>query len=155
MKSGNNDSSSNIIKPDENQEAKDKKLIEQSKPDTEEPEKVWFFQLFRFAEKIDYILMLVGSLAAITMGTAYPAFSFIMGKMAIARTILRNPQILLLDEATSALDSENEKKVQDSLDSIMQGKTVISVAHRIETIKNSDTIYMFEKGKIIESGSYN
>ena len=76
-------------------------------------------------------------------------------RVAIARTILRNPQILLLDEATSALDSENEKKVQDSLDSIMQGKTVISVAHRIETIKNSDTIYMFEKGKIIESGSYN
>ena len=74
--------------------------------------------------------------------------------MAIARTILRNPDILLLDEATSALDSENEKKVQDSLDNIMHGKTVISIAHRIETIKNSDTIYMFEKGKIIESGSY-
>lgn len=62
--------------------------------------------------------------------------------------------MLLLDEATSALDRVNEKKVQDSLDSIMQGRTVISIAHRIETIKNSDEIFMFEKGKIIESGNY-
>lgn len=63
--------------------------------------------------------------------------------------------MLLLDEATSALDRQNEKKVQDSLDSIMHGKTVISIAHRMETIKNSEEIFMFEKGKIIESGSYN
>lgn len=51
--------------------------------------------------------------------------------------------MLLLDEATSALDSANEKKVQDSLDLIMKGRTVISIAHRIETIKNSDKIFMF------------
>ena len=62
--------------------------------------------------------------------------------------------MLLLDEATSALDSTNEKKVQDSLDKIMDGRTVISIAHRMETIKNSDTIFMFEKGKIVESGTY-
>jgi ATP-binding cassette subfamily B protein len=49
----------------------------------------------------------------------------------------------MLDEATSALDRTNEKKVQDSLDKIMVGKTVISVAHRIETIKNSDCIFVF------------
>ena len=70
--------------------------------------------------------------------------------MAIARAILKNPDKLLLDEATSALDAENEKKVQESLDRIMKGKTTISVAHRIETIKNSDVIYVFEKGKIVE-----
>lgn len=64
-------------------------------------------------------------------------------RTAIARTILRNPEMLLLDEATSALDRANEVKVQDSLDKIMQGKTVISIAHRIETIKNSDEIFMF------------
>lgn len=75
-------------------------------------------------------------------------------RTAIARTILRNPSMLLLDEATSALDRANEVKVQDSLDQIMHGKTVISIAHRIETIKNSDEIFMFEKGKIIESGTY-
>lgn len=55
-------------------------------------------------------------------------------RVAIARAILRNPQILLLDEATSALDSENEKKVQDSLDRIMASKTTLTIAHRIETI---------------------
>lgn len=60
----------------------------------------------------------------------------------------------MLDEATSALDSVNEKIVQDSLDEIMKGKTTISVAHRIETIKNSDMIYVFEKGQIVESGNY-
>jgi ABC-type multidrug transport system fused ATPase/permease subunit len=59
-------------------------------------------------------------------------------RVAIARTMLRNPEMLLLDEATSALDRTNEIKVQESLDSLMHGKTVISIAHRIETIKNSD-----------------
>lgn len=75
-------------------------------------------------------------------------------RVAIARAILRNPEILLLDEATSALDSVNEKKVQESLDEMMKGKTSISIAHRLDTIKNSDEIYVFEKGCIAESGSY-
>ena len=70
-------------------------------------------------------------------------------RVAIARAILRKPKILLLDEATSALDQENEKKVQNSLDRIMEGKTVISIAHKMETIKNCDTISMFEKGEIV------
>lgn len=61
---------------------------------------------------------------------------------------------MLLDEATSALDSVNEKKVQESLDRIMIGKTVISIAHRIDTIKNSDEIFVFDKGAIVESGNY-
>lgn len=70
-------------------------------------------------------------------------------RVAIARTILRNPGILLLDEATSALDAQNEKRVQDSLDRIMTHKTTISIAHRIETIKNADMINVFEKGEIV------
>jgi ATP-binding cassette subfamily B (MDR/TAP) protein 1 len=75
-------------------------------------------------------------------------------RVAIARTILRNPNVLLLDEATSALDSANEKKVQESLDKIMANKTTISIAHRIDTIKNSDEIFVFEKGVIVEKGKY-
>lgn len=63
--------------------------------------------------------------------------------------MIRSPKILLLDEATSALDSANEVKVQKSLDNIMDGKTSINIAHRIDTIKNSDEIMVFEKGKIV------
>lgn len=62
--------------------------------------------------------------------------------------------MLLLDEATSALDRDNEKKVQASLDQIMKGKTTISVAHRLETIQNSDEIFVFEKGRVAEQGNY-
>ena len=74
--------------------------------------------------------------------------------MAIARVILRNPNILLLDEATSALDSANEQKVQASLDKMMTGKTSFTIAHRIDTIKNSDQILVFYLGKIVEKGNY-
>jgi ATP-binding cassette subfamily B (MDR/TAP) protein 1 len=68
--------------------------------------------------------------------------------------ILRDPRVMLLDEATSALDAENEREVQASLDKLMVGRTIITVAHRIETIKNSDVIYVFEKGAIVEEGTY-
>jgi len=69
--------------------------------------------------------------------------------VAIARSILRDPVVLLLDEATSALDNENEKKVQDSLDKIMKGRTTISIAHRIDTIRNSNEIDVFDHGRIV------
>jgi ABC-type multidrug transport system fused ATPase/permease subunit len=75
-------------------------------------------------------------------------------RVAIARTLLRRPKVLLLDEATSALDSKNEEIVQKALDKIMEARTTISVAHRIDTIKNSDEINVFEKGIIVEKGKY-
>ena len=71
-------------------------------------------------------------------------------RLAIARTILKNPSILLLDEATSALDSQSEIVVQQSLDAVMKGRTSIAIAHRISTIKDADNIYVFEDGKIME-----
>jgi len=75
-------------------------------------------------------------------------------RVAIARAILRNSPILILDEATSSLDSESEKYIQESLNHLTEGKTVLVIAHRLSTIKEVDRIVVLEKGKIIEDGTH-
>lgn len=75
-------------------------------------------------------------------------------RVAIARAILKDPAILILDEATSALDSESEKLVQDALDTLMQNRTTIIIAHRLATIRNVDTIYVLKEGQVSEQGSH-
>lgn len=75
-------------------------------------------------------------------------------RVAIARAILKDPAILILDEATSALDSESEKLVQDALDTLMQNRTTIIIAHRLATIRNVDTIYVLKEGEVSEQGSH-
>lgn len=74
-------------------------------------------------------------------------------RIAIARAILSKAPILVLDEATSALDSESEAYIQKSLAQLMQGKTVIAIAHRLSTLKNMDEIAVLQKGNIVESGT--
>uniref|UniRef100_M4DRJ2 ABC transporter B family member 2-like n=1 Tax=Brassica campestris TaxID=3711 RepID=M4DRJ2_BRACM len=75
-------------------------------------------------------------------------------RIAIARAILRNPEILLLDEATSALDTESERVVQQALDRLMTNRTTVVIAHRLSTIKNADTISVLHGGKIVQQGSH-
>ena len=75
-------------------------------------------------------------------------------RLAIARAIYKDAPILLLDEATSALDAETEKLVQQALERLMQGRTVLMIAHRLSTVIEADTIYVIEDGKLIESGRH-
>ncbi|VTX87657.1 Putative multidrug export ATP-binding/permease protein [Neisseria subflava] len=75
-------------------------------------------------------------------------------RIAIARVMLKDAPILLLDEATSALDSEVEAAIQESLDKMMEGKTVIAIAHRLSTIAAMDRLIVLDKGRIIEEGSH-
>ena len=76
-------------------------------------------------------------------------------RIAIARAILKNPEILILDEATSSLDAESESLVQQALDTLMENRTTIIIAHRLATIRKVDTIYVLRDGQIVESGSHN
>lgn len=75
-------------------------------------------------------------------------------RIAIARAILKNPSILILDEATSALDTESERLVQDAINKLMRNRTVLVIAHRLNTIQRADCIYVLKDGSIVDQGKH-
>ncbi|MBU6500018.1 MAG: ATP-binding cassette domain-containing protein, partial [Rhodospirillales bacterium] len=75
-------------------------------------------------------------------------------RVAIARTILKNPRILLLDEATSALDTRTEQDIQAALRAVARGRTTIAIAHRLSTVVESDRIIVLDEGRVAEQGTH-
>ncbi len=76
-------------------------------------------------------------------------------RLSIARAILSNPKILILDEATAAVDTETERNIQNALERLSKGRTTLSIAHRISTLRNADKLIVIEDGRIVESGTHN
>ncbi len=74
--------------------------------------------------------------------------------MAIARTLLRDPRVLVLDEATSALDTDTERAVQRALDELSRGRTTITIAHRLSTVRHPDRVAVLDAGRVAESGTH-
>jgi ATP-binding cassette subfamily B protein len=75
-------------------------------------------------------------------------------RIALARALLRKPELLILDEATSALDTESERLIQQSIDSLAGHMTILIIAHRLSTIIKADIIYVLKEGRIVEQGSF-
>src|SRR5262249_11116828 len=102
---------------------------------------------------LDFILALPDGFATVVGDRGVKLSGGQRQRIAIARALLKNAPILLLDEATSSLDSESEEAIRHALDRLMQGRTVIAIAHRLSTLRGFDRIVVLQDGRVIQDGA--
>ncbi|WP_432078413.1 ABC transporter ATP-binding protein [Streptomyces sp. YPW6] len=122
-----------------------------AKPDATDEELV---EAARIAHIHDYLMSLPDGYDTVVGERGYRFSGGEKQRLAIARAILRDPPVLVLDEATSALDTQTEKAVQAGIDAASAGRTTITVAHRLSTIRNADEILVLERGRVVERGTH-
>lgn len=123
----------------------------QARPDTSE-EMIW--DVLRAAQVAETVERLPDGLETVVGARGHRFSGGERQRLVIARTLLRNPKILILDEATSALDNATEKEVQVALDRLVEGRTTITIAHRLSTVRRADRIYVLSGGRVTEAGSH-
>ncbi|WP_042403899.1 ABC transporter ATP-binding protein [Streptacidiphilus carbonis] len=122
-----------------------------AKPDATDEE---LYEAARAAQIHDHIAALPDGYATMVGERGYRFSGGEKQRLAIARTILRDPPVLVLDEATSALDTQTEQAVQQALDTLSAGRTTITIAHRLSTVRDADQIVVLDHGRIAEHGTH-
>jgi ATP-binding cassette subfamily B protein len=122
-----------------------------AKPDASDEE---LYQAARAAQIHDHIAGLPDGYDTMVGERGYRFSGGEKQRLAIARTILRDPPVLVLDEATSALDTQTEQAVQTALDALTAGRTTITIAHRLSTVRDADQIVVLDAGRIAERGTH-
>jgi ATP-binding cassette subfamily B protein len=122
-----------------------------AKPDATDEE---LYEAARAAQIHDHIASLPDGYATMVGERGYRFSGGEKQRLAIARTILRDPPVLVLDEATSALDTQTEQAVQQALDTLSAGRTTITIAHRLSTVRDADQIVVLDEGRIAERGTH-
>ncbi|MBQ7930145.1 MAG: ATP-binding cassette domain-containing protein [Clostridia bacterium] len=125
--------------------------IRYAKPDAAEDEVI---EAAKIAGAHDFIIKLPDAYSTM-IGFGYKDLSGgERHRVSIARALLRNPKILILDEATAAMDTETERKIQDALEKLSKGRTTITIAHRLSTLRDADKLIVIENGKVPEAGTH-
>ncbi|MBQ7596672.1 MAG: ATP-binding cassette domain-containing protein, partial [Clostridia bacterium] len=123
-----------------------------AKPDASAQEVI---QAAKIANAHDFIMKLPDGYNTLIGENAHNLSGGEQQRIAIARAVLRNPEILILDEATSALDTETENQIQQAMSRLVKGRTTFAIAHRLSTLKDANRLVVIEDGRIAEIGSHN